>query len=92
MKPHLVSHYSAHVAAANPIYEPPTLRILSHLVEDEKRHIERGSVLLDDLLDSSEKHRRAASWQGHLEELLAAAGGVTGFEDEEPVAAKLGRS
>jgi len=30
VKPHLVSHYSAHVTAANPIYEPPTLRILAN--------------------------------------------------------------
>ena len=92
LKPHLVSHYSAHVAAANPVYEPPTLRILVHLVEDEKRHIERGSVLLGDLLDSAEKHRRVALWQSHLEDLLAAAGGVTGFPEEEAETRKLGRS
>jgi hypothetical protein len=92
LKPHLVAHYSAHLAAANPVYEPPTLRILAHIAEDEKRHIERGSVLLQDLLSSAEAHRRAAVWQAHLEELLAAAGGVTGFpgQDEEPN--RLGRS
>lgn len=44
MKPHLVAHYSAHVAAANPVYEPPTLRILAHLMDDEKRHIDRDAV------------------------------------------------
>jgi len=92
IKPHLVSHYSAHVAAANPIYEPPTLRILARLIEDEKRHLERGLVLLDDLLSSLEKHRRAALWQAHLEELVAAAGGVTGFAEEEPEPKRLGRS
>ncbi|MGH7932185.1 MAG: hypothetical protein ACREQN_03350 [Candidatus Binataceae bacterium] len=92
LKPHLVSHYSSHLAAANPIYEPPTLRILAHLVEDEKRHVERGSVLLGDLLDSAEKHRRAASWQAHLEELLANAGGVTGPVGAEDEPRKLGRS
>ena len=42
LKPHLMAHYSAHVTAANPVYEPPTLRILAHLVDDEKRHVERG--------------------------------------------------
>src|SRR6266403_3063957 len=40
LKPHLVSHYSSHVAAANPVYEPPTLRILQHMVDEEQRHIE----------------------------------------------------
>jgi hypothetical protein len=87
-----VSHYSSHIAAANPVYEPPTLRILAHLVDDEKRHVERGSVLLSDLLDSSEKHRRAAAWQAHLEELLAAAAGVTGLSEGETEQPKAGRS
>ncbi len=92
LKPHLIGHYSAHIEAANPVYEPPTLRILARLVEEEKRHVERGLVLLDDLLDSPEKHRRVSQWQGHLEELLAASGGVTGFPDKEEEPKRLGRS
>jgi 1,2-phenylacetyl-CoA epoxidase catalytic subunit len=94
LKPHLVSHYSAHVAATNPVYEPPTTRILQRMVEEEKLHIERGSVLLSDLLDSAEKHRRAVNWQAHLEELLANAGGVTGFAagEEEGQRRRVGRS
>ncbi len=52
LKPHLIAHYSAHVSAANPVYEPPTLRILARLVEEEKAHVEKGLVLLDDLLDT----------------------------------------
>src|SRR6266446_1600072 len=93
LKPHLVSHYSSHVAAANPVYEPPTLRILQHMVDEEQRHIERGLVLLRDLLDAPEKHTRAAQWESHLEDLLAKAGGVTGFPaEEETQQKKLGRS
>jgi len=92
LKPHLVAHYSAHVEAANPVYEPPTLRILAHLVDDEKRHIERGLVLLERLLDSPQKHRRATAWQAHLEDLLAAAGGVIGRENDRAQATQLGRS
>src|SRR6266852_2166687 len=93
LKPHLISHYSSHVAAMNPVYEPPTLRILERLVEEEKRHVERGNVLLEELLDSAEKHRRASEWQAHLEGLLGASGGVTGFESDaaEP-RRKVGRS
>ena len=92
LKPHLLAHYSSHVAAANPVYEPPTLRMLAHMVDDEKRHIERGLVLLGDLLDSPEKHRRAAEWHAHLEEMLAVCGGVTGFAEAEPEPQRLGRS
>ena len=92
LKPHLVSHYSAHVAATNPVYEPPTTRILQRMLDEEKAHIERGNVLLRDLLDSPEKHMRAAKWEAHLEELLAASGGVTGFPSEEERPRKVGRS
>jgi hypothetical protein len=84
LKPHLISHYSSHVTAANPVYEPPTLRILERLVDEEKSHVERGLILLDGLLDSAQAHRRASSWQAHLEELLGASGGVTGFESDTP--------
>jgi len=93
LKPHLISHYSAHSATTNPVYEPPTTRILQRLVDEEKHHVERGLVLLDDLLDSREKHQRAIEWQMHLEELLAAAGGVTGFPaEDESEQRKVGRS
>ena len=92
LKPHLIVHYSAHVTAANPVYEPPTIRILAKMLEEEKAHVEKGLVLLGDLLDSPEKSRRGAQWQGHLEELLAASGGVTGFPTEQEVPRKVGRS
>ena len=92
LKPHLIAHYSAHVTAANPVYEPPTIRILAQLLEDEKAHVERGLVLLEDLLDSPEKSRRAGQWQAHLEELLVASGGVTGPETEQEGPRKVGRS
>ena len=78
--------------SANPVYEPPTIRILARMLEEETAHVEKGLVLLGDLLDSPEKSRRAARWQGHLEELLAASGGVTGFPTEQEAPRKVGRS
>ncbi|MGO9455170.1 MAG: hypothetical protein ACLQDV_29605 [Candidatus Binataceae bacterium] len=92
LKPHLISHYSAHVTAANPVYEPPTIRILAQMLEDEKSHVEKGLVLLGDLIDTPEKSRRAGQWQAHLEELLSASGGVTGFPVEQEGPRKVGRS
>ena len=92
LKPHLIAHYSEHVTAANPVYEPPTIRILAQLLEDEKAHVEKGLVLLQDLLDTPEKSRRAGQWQAHLEELLVASGGVTGFAPEQEAPRKVGRS
>jgi len=92
LKPHLISHYSAHVTAANPVYEPPTIRILERMLDEEKAHVEKGLVLLGDVLDSAQKHRRAGQWQAHLEDVLAASGGVTGFETEDEAPKKVGRS
>jgi hypothetical protein len=92
LKPHLIAHYSSHVTAANPVYEPPTIRILDKMLEDEKAHVEKGLVLLEDLLDTPEKSRRAGQWQAHLEELLVASGGVTGFSAEQERPRKVGRS
>jgi 1,2-phenylacetyl-CoA epoxidase catalytic subunit len=92
LKPHLISHYSALITAANPVYEPPTIRIFERMLAEETGHVERGLVLLNDLLDSPQKHRRAANWQSHLEDLLAASGGVTGFEAEKERPRKFGRS
>lgn len=92
LKPHLIAHYSALISAANPVYEPPTIRILERMLEEESAHVEKGLVLLGDLLDTPEKHRRAAQWQSHLEELLAASGGVTGFDTEKEAPRKFGRS
>lgn len=92
LKPHLISHYSALISAANPVYEPPTIRVLARILQEEKTHVEHGLVLLDDLLDTPEKHRRATAWQSHLDELLAASGGVTGFPEDKEAPRKFGRS
>jgi 1,2-phenylacetyl-CoA epoxidase catalytic subunit len=92
LKPHLIAHYSSHVTAANPVYEPPTIRILAKMLEEETAHVEKGLVLLGDLLDTPEKAKRAGQWQSHLEELLAASGGVTGFPEEQQQPRRVGRS
>ncbi|MGH7781240.1 MAG: hypothetical protein ACREQR_15600 [Candidatus Binataceae bacterium] len=92
LKPHLISHYSALITAANPVYEPPTIRIFQRILEEENSHVEKGLVLLGDLLDSAQMYRRAATWQAHLEDLLAASGGVLGFEPEKEGPKKFGRS
>ncbi len=78
LKPHLLAVYQAHLDAANPVYEPPTRRILARCVEDERRHIAAGAVVLRHLLATPALEARATAWQRTLQDLLAAAGGVTG--------------
>ena len=41
LKPHLIDVYAAHLARANPVYEPPTRRILERCLADERRHVRR---------------------------------------------------
>ena len=77
LKPHLVATYEAHLAAANPVYEPPTRRILERCLTEERRHIAAGTVVLERLLDPDAK-RRAGEWQTRLLDVLAESGGVTG--------------
>jgi hypothetical protein len=78
LKPHLLSVYEQHLAKANPVYEPPTCRILARCIEDERRHIVAGETIIRHLVTSSEREARAAAWQTTLQGLLEAAGGVTG--------------
>jgi hypothetical protein len=46
LKPHLLATYRDHLAHANPVYEPPTRRILARCIDDEERHIAAGETIL----------------------------------------------
>ena len=78
LKPHVIATYAEHLARANPVYEPPTRRILERCLADERRHVAEASEPLEALLVSDRVRVRAAGWQSELERLLGAAGGVTG--------------
>jgi hypothetical protein len=78
LKPHLLATYEDHLARANPVYEPPTRRILQRTIEEERRHIAAGRVVLSHLITAPETEERARSWQRRLEALLGEAGGVSG--------------
>jgi hypothetical protein len=78
LKPHLLAVYVKHLESANPIYEPPTCRILARCIEDERRHIGAGETILRHLVASPETEARVANWQAKLAGMLEAARGVTG--------------
>ncbi len=54
LKPHLVAEYAEHLARANPVYEPPTRRILERCLREERRHVAAAAVLLERLLAGPE--------------------------------------
>src|SRR3984893_7659798 len=78
LKPHLLAVYLGHSRTANPVYEPPTCRILERCIEDEGRHIAAGETIIRHLAATPESQSRVAAWQAKLESLLEAAQGVTG--------------
>ena len=78
LKSHLVTVYARHLASTNPVYEPPTRRILARCLEEERRHAAAGAVVLDRLARDDHDRQRVATWQRSLLAALEKAGGVTG--------------
>jgi hypothetical protein len=78
LKPHLVSVYERHLARANPVYEPPTRRILERCLDEERRHAAAGQIVLEHLTVEADRSAQAEAWEARLGQALAAAGGITG--------------
>jgi hypothetical protein len=78
LKPHLVAVYAAHLDRVNPVYEPPTRRILERCLADERRHMSDGEAVLDALAQTPGARARIAAWERELRDKLDASGGVTG--------------
>jgi hypothetical protein len=83
LKPHLLAAYETHLAQSNPVYEPPTRRILQRCLDEERRHIAAGRAVLTHLLRAGTDTERAHRWQSQLEALLVESGGVTGAGAEK---------
>jgi hypothetical protein len=80
LKPHLASVYAAHLDRANPVYEPPTRRILERCLGEERRHVAAGAVVLARLASLQTSEHRARTWAERLGQALRHAAGVTGDE------------
>src|SRR5439155_2669379 len=79
VKPHLATVYERHLAVANPVYEPPTRRILLRCIEEERRHAAAGALVLERLFARDRASAdRARLWERKLLDALGAARGVTG--------------
>jgi hypothetical protein len=92
LKPHLIAAYDAHLAETNAVYEPPTRRILTRCLEEERRHVAAGAVVLDRLAGAARS--RAAECEHALLAELARVGGLVadthGAADPAPVSAAAG--
>src|SRR5688572_159995 len=67
LKPHLATVYERHLAVANPVYEPPTRRILLHCAEEERRHAAAGALVLERLIGGDgARADKARQWEVRL--------------------------
>ncbi len=78
LKTHLCVYYRHHMAVTDQISDAPTVRTLKFILIDEEEHVKWGQAIYEELADTPAKRRTALEWQMHLEEILAASGGVTG--------------
>jgi hypothetical protein len=78
LKPHLAVYYRHHMAVTDQVSDGPTVRMLRFILLDEEEHLKWGQAIYEEMADTPAKRRLACDWMGHLEELLAASGGVTG--------------
>jgi len=78
LKPALLAAYEGHLAVANPVYEPPTRRILQRCIEEERRHVAAGVAILRHLAARPEVAARAAAWESRLLDELARTEGIGG--------------
>ena len=78
LKPHMAVYYRHHAAVTDQVCDSPTVRTLKFILIDEEEQIRWGQAIYEELADTPAKRRQALEWQMHLEEILAASGGVTG--------------
>ena len=78
LKTHLCVYYRHHALVTDQVSDAPTVRILRHILLEEEEHVKWGQAIYEELAGTPEQRREALQWQSHLEELLAASGGVTG--------------
>ena len=78
LKPHLAVYYRHHVTVTDQVCDSPTVRILKFILIDEEEQIRWGQAIYEEMADTPPRRRQALEWQMHLEEILAASGGVTG--------------
>jgi hypothetical protein len=76
--PRKVAAYTFHLNATSRITDAPTMRSLKFILQDEFDDWREGEMLLQSLIASPDEVERAANRQRELEQLIVAAGGITG--------------
>jgi len=83
--PAMATAMAKHLEDANPLFDYPTRRILTHIQRDIEDMIVWGQAALAALTREPEQQRAAEAWNAHLCWFRDAAGGVAG-DHPQPVA------
>jgi hypothetical protein len=78
LKPCLVAAYERHLRESNPVFEPPTRRILERCLDEERRHIGAGLTVLGHLARTPERLARVDRRVAELTALLETTAGIAG--------------
>ncbi len=81
LRPALLAAYKEHLAAINPVFDFPTVRLLRQAISEEEQMLEWGKQALAAVTQTEESQPVADAWENHLRAYLQAAGGITGQED-----------
>ncbi|MGH8985458.1 MAG: hypothetical protein ACRDY6_16495 [Acidimicrobiia bacterium] len=76
--PRKIAAYTFHMNATSKITDAPTIRSLNFVLQDELEDWREGEMLLQSLIHTPEQVDRAARRQEELEQMMLAAGGITG--------------
>jgi len=76
IRPALLAAYQEHLAAVNPVFDFPTVRLMRQAVGEEEQMLDWGRQALAALTQAV-----AVAWQEHLRAYLQAAGGITGLHE-----------
>ncbi len=79
VRPAIAESYRDHYAAANPLVDHPTRRLLQLILADEDDAAGWGRAALDAMIDgNADAARRSAEWGSHLRAYVGACGGIAG--------------
>lgn len=78
LRPALIEALRDHLRISNPLFEHPTRRLLRGVLREQEEMLEWGEAALAAIAADPDCAQRAASFAGHVEAHLDAAGGVSG--------------
>jgi hypothetical protein len=76
--PRMIAAYTYHRNGTSKITDAPTIRSLGFILQDDFEDWREGEMLLQSLIETPAEVERAAARQQELEQLMVAAGGITG--------------